>query len=307
MKLLLIDDCQSSQALIEGMLSTVCPGLDLSVEDDAVDFSAADVIGSYDCVLLDYRLPSMNGLELLAQARKAQVETPPVIMLSGERDLRVAVEAIKLGSCDFLPKQDLNAEQLGQAIATAVQQRQNKSTTRNQRQAQTVAAVAPLHHKQSRAFNAALQQQMAVSQEQDTGCAIVLLDTVFAPAFGAPLSDTESRALLRQSEQRLSAALRAGDSIHRIGPGRVAILLAGCSTETAVTAARARIERRLLGPYPLTSTRHASARTRIGVAVYPSDATNETDLVQHAINAMKQPACLCNDAVVSPVESTRSH
>ena len=58
MQMLLIDDCPFSQALIGGMLSTVYPDLDLSYADDAVDFTASDGIGRYDCVLLDYRLPT---------------------------------------------------------------------------------------------------------------------------------------------------------------------------------------------------------------------------------------------------------
>ncbi|MBV60449.1 MAG: hypothetical protein CMH65_04040 [Nevskiales bacterium] len=307
MQMLLIDDCPFSQALIGGMLSTVYPDLDLSYADDAVDFTASDGIGRYDCVLLDYRLPSRNGLELLAQAREARVETPPVIMLSGQNDVRVAVEAIKLGSCDFLPKQDLSAAQLGQAVASAMKQRRRPMLDRRRAESEPTPAITPPLQERSKAFSAALRQQIELCRERDASCAIFVLDTRFSPAFGVPLSDNESRALLRQSEQRLSAALRAGDSIHRIGPGRVAALLAGCTSEQVIAAIRARVQRRLMGTYPLTPTRYANARTEIGVAVYPADGASDSDLIQHALTALSQQRFVCIESATPPPARVHSH
>ena len=58
-----------------------------------------------DCVLLDYNLPDMNGLEFLADLRNDQGEVPvPVIMLTGADNVSVAVESIKLGAHDYLVK-----------------------------------------------------------------------------------------------------------------------------------------------------------------------------------------------------------
>lgn len=58
-----------------------------------------------DCILLDYNLPDMNGLEFLAKLKSDQGEIPvPVIMLTGADNASVAVEAIKLGAQDYLVK-----------------------------------------------------------------------------------------------------------------------------------------------------------------------------------------------------------
>ena len=58
-----------------------------------------------DCVLLDYNLPDLNGLEFLAKLRSDQGEIPiPVIMLTGADNASVAVEAIKLGAQDYVVK-----------------------------------------------------------------------------------------------------------------------------------------------------------------------------------------------------------
>ena len=54
-------------------------------------------------VLLDVRLPGMNGIEVLRRI-KALDENVDVIMITAVKDVRMAVEAIKLGAYDYLEK-----------------------------------------------------------------------------------------------------------------------------------------------------------------------------------------------------------
>jgi diguanylate cyclase (GGDEF)-like protein/PAS domain S-box-containing protein len=65
-----------------------------------------------DCVLLDFHLPDMNGLEFLAALRNELGEIPvPVMMLTGADNASVAVEAMKRGAQDYLVK-DVNRQYL---------------------------------------------------------------------------------------------------------------------------------------------------------------------------------------------------
>jgi DNA-binding NtrC family response regulator len=59
--------------------------------------------GAFDGVMLDVAMPDMNGIEALRAIRELSAELP-VIMMSGNATLSVAVEATKLGACDFLEK-----------------------------------------------------------------------------------------------------------------------------------------------------------------------------------------------------------
>ena len=55
----------------------------------------------FDCVLLDYDLPDLNGAEVLRGIVAERGANPvPIVMLSGSGDLRVAVAALKLGAHD---------------------------------------------------------------------------------------------------------------------------------------------------------------------------------------------------------------
>jgi two-component system response regulator FixJ len=54
-------------------------------------------------VLLDVRMPDMDGLELLS-ALSLRSNVPPVIMITGHGDVPMAVKAMKLGAADFVEK-----------------------------------------------------------------------------------------------------------------------------------------------------------------------------------------------------------
>lgn len=65
-----------------------------------------------DCVLLDFHLPDMTGLEFLSELKNKPGEIPvPVIMLTGADNAFVAVEAMKRGAQDYLVK-DVNRQYL---------------------------------------------------------------------------------------------------------------------------------------------------------------------------------------------------
>lgn len=66
---------------------------------DARRFAGAD----FDVVLLDVVLPDGNGVELLLEVNSA-LTPPPVVMISGQADIDLAVTAIKKGAHDFLEK-----------------------------------------------------------------------------------------------------------------------------------------------------------------------------------------------------------
>ncbi|HVR95847.1 MAG TPA: response regulator [Thermoanaerobaculia bacterium] len=72
-----------------------------------------------DCVLLDYRMPDVDGLEFLAQVTG---DAPlPVIVLTGQGSEAVAVEAMKNGAQDYLLKGTVSRESLERAIRNAIE------------------------------------------------------------------------------------------------------------------------------------------------------------------------------------------
>ena len=63
---------------------------------------------SYDLVFCDIKMPFMDGLEVLSEVKKQEIEVP-IVMISGHGNIETAVQAIKEGAFDFIEKPlDLN-------------------------------------------------------------------------------------------------------------------------------------------------------------------------------------------------------
>lgn len=70
-----------------------------------------------DVVLLDIKMPEINGVEVLARLRAAHPEIP-VIMTTGNDDLTLAQATLKMGAFDYVAK-PFDFDYLAQAVATA--------------------------------------------------------------------------------------------------------------------------------------------------------------------------------------------
>jgi two-component system response regulator FixJ len=82
------------------------------------------------CVLLDVRMPGIDGLEVQKRLVEAGQEWP-VIVLTGHGDTRLAVRAMKAGALDFLEK-PFDREKLLSAVASGFA-RINRSVTEQER------------------------------------------------------------------------------------------------------------------------------------------------------------------------------
>jgi len=96
-------------------------GLAVRTHDGAGVFlaEAANAIG-VSCVLTDIRMPEIDGLELLKRLRDLGTRLP-VIVMTGEGEIAIAVQAMKAGAIDFLEKPFSEAALLA-AIGGALEQ-----------------------------------------------------------------------------------------------------------------------------------------------------------------------------------------
>src|SRR3954451_25305060 len=57
----------------------------------------------FDAAILDLRMPGMSGLEVLEHLKKVSPDTEAVVM-TGHASMETAIEAIRLGACEYMPK-----------------------------------------------------------------------------------------------------------------------------------------------------------------------------------------------------------
>ena len=74
-----------------------------------------------DCVLIDYRLPDANGVEVLEKLTEVNRNNVPLILLTGMGDELLVAEAMKKGASDYLPKKGLDGKTLAHSIRNSIQ------------------------------------------------------------------------------------------------------------------------------------------------------------------------------------------
>ena len=79
---------------------------------------AADL--SPDCLVTDLRMPQIDGLSLIARLRELGLGAVPIVVVSGDVDVKVAVTAMQLGAMTVLEK-PLPPARLLDVVATAIQ------------------------------------------------------------------------------------------------------------------------------------------------------------------------------------------
>lgn len=76
----------------------------------------------YDVILMDYFLPGMNGLEVTRTLQQKNISTP-VVFLTVNKDVNLAVEVMKLGVEDYLVKEEVSTPILPKTILGVVEKR----------------------------------------------------------------------------------------------------------------------------------------------------------------------------------------
>jgi signal transduction histidine kinase len=114
-RLLLVEDDEIDREAVRRLL-----GAGYAVKDVATGKEALDEIAAVppDAVLLDFRLPDMDGIDLVPHFVQSYV---PVILLTGEDSPEVIVQAMQKGAQDYLVKGHIGRTALARAIDNAIE------------------------------------------------------------------------------------------------------------------------------------------------------------------------------------------
>ncbi|WP_313337406.1 response regulator transcription factor [Pseudomonas oryzihabitans] len=126
----LVDDDASVRAAVEDLLASV--GLDTRSYASAADFLERARLEAPGCLVLDVRMPGMNGLDLQQELQRRGLALP-IIFITGHGDIPMSVRAMKQGALEFLTK-PFRDQDLLDAIDQALRKAQDAHAQRRQLQ-----------------------------------------------------------------------------------------------------------------------------------------------------------------------------
>ena len=118
LRILILDAYEAHRKVMVGFIGHIRPDAEVHQFDPSIagkphaDFDWA----SYKLIVMDSRLGRENGLEWFKDYSATIDDFPPVMFLSSQNDVDIAVEAMKLGARDFLLKKGIKQSRLRRAI-----------------------------------------------------------------------------------------------------------------------------------------------------------------------------------------------
>ncbi|GEM_PF-456108 len=287
MRLLIIDDDElDRQAAIRALRSST---QEMEIIEAATAAQGLQYFASnhFDAVLLDYRLPDQDGLEVLCRLHENRDHSCAIVMLSGIDDEALATRCLEAGAQDFLLKQELHARHLMRAVLHAKQRSEADSRLRESHdRLRTLAEKDTLTGLSNRnVFEENLFRAIPRALRYGSALALVLLDLdnfkLVNDAYGHDVGDQ----MLMEVAKRLQKTIRDGDIVCRLGGDEFAVLAHEFDNDGSIQTLAQRLLEILATPIRIGKL-EMRATASIGIATYPASATNSEDLLKCADLAM---------------------
>ncbi|KFZ36812.1 diguanylate cyclase [Shewanella mangrovi] len=287
MDLLLIDDDEIDRTAILRALASSSLAVNIFEANSAKGGLELVAGQSFDGILLDYRLPDADGLEMLAQLHQTVGANTAVVMISRYEDESVAERCIELGAQDFLLKDEVNPRRLTRAIRQAQQRAaMAQELKHSHEQLKQLAELDSLTQLANRyGFETFLHRELAKARCQQSQLAIILLDLDDFKQVNDILGHQAGDHLLEQVAARLLKLIPPKGMIARIGGDEFVAVLSG---DTLVAEAEQWAQRLLkaLQPSYLVQNQALQISASAGIAYYGALAKTGSELLRCADIAM---------------------
>lgn len=216
LRIIVIDDDDVDRMAVRRSLKASGIDADVTEASDAETALARLHESRFDCALCDFRMPGSDGLELLRRLRAEGIPVP-VIMLTGFGDEQTAVELMKAGASDYLPKNSLTPERLGQSLR----------------------AVLRVHQAEVEAGKAGEQLRLYATQLRQVAEAAIEINSTLAADAMLQVTTESARRILntRRAETRLTEETLSSGAMRGLTKNEaMAIWHAGEDEEDEITS-----------------------------------------------------------------------
>ena len=240
-----------------------------------------------DCIILDFNLPDMDGLELLTRLGDGRDLPCAVVVVTGQGSDKVAVELLKLGVHDYLVKGEINAGPFGAAILNAVEKVSAKRGAAKDRLAlERMALFDALTGLGNRnLFHARFEHAVALVRRRGDVACLQVMDLDGFKKINDSLGHHVGDEVLREIGRRLASVGRDADTIVRLGGDEFAFLMeTGATVPGALIVANKIIQ--LVRQPIVTRASVFCIGVSIGIAMFSGLNANADAIIREADSAM---------------------
>ena len=145
-RLLVVDDEEPQRTMLASILGRA--GFDVVTAADGAEALERLDGAAFDLLLTDQRMPRIDGLELLEQARRLQPRTP-VVLMTAHGTVSTAVQAMKRGAADYLTK-PFDRDELLLVVEKVMRHRRLEDEVVSPTRCSAGSLSTPEHHRRIR-------------------------------------------------------------------------------------------------------------------------------------------------------------
>ncbi|MBT6539100.1 MAG: EAL domain-containing protein [Francisellaceae bacterium] len=294
--ILIINDNEPDRLLCENLLNTKLPNnknediytfIEAESKEDLDSIMKNGDVSKIDCVIIDYNLPDSDGLECIDFMKNSKKLCElPILMLTGDGNETIAVEAVRKGAINYLMKDNISTLYLQSNIRNAIEENNIlKKSIEEGRKLKELALRDSLTEFDNRfSFENKLQECTKHAGDHDKNFALLFIDVDDFKDINDSLGHDVGDDFLIAISKRLKSCLRETDVIARIDGDEFAIIYDVRNVNT-FNAVPDKIISSLSLPINIRGN-IIKVSVSIGVAIYPKDGNTVTDLLKYADLAM---------------------
>jgi len=283
-RVLIVDDEEIMREFLKEVLRDDGYAIDVAVSGrEAVERMAA---AQYDIVITDIVMPELNGLGVVAAAKKLPYDVD-VIVMTGYASMDTAVESMKLGARDYITK-PFNIDQIRIIVSNAVAERELKRRAAEgdfYKELSRKDGLTDLYNH--RFFHQLLETEVARAARYSRVVSLLMIDIddfkIYNDAHGHPSGDMA----LKRVAYLLRHSSRNCDYVARYGGEEFAVIVPEVGADSAQRMA-ARIRELIeISDFDGEDVMPGGRLTiSVGVATFPTQAGSKDELLAHADRAL---------------------
>lgn len=285
MELLIVDDDIVDQEFIIRSLGHLKKGISKIHTADSVNQALSIIkVENLDMILLDYRMPERDGIEMLKTIKSDQkLNKTAIVMMSTSEDSQLAIDCIKSGAQDFLVKSEITVDRLQRAMLHADArfelEKQLADSFQKVKQLAERDSLTKLCNRYL--FEETLKNAVAANKRNNYKLALILIDLDNFKFVNDTYGHADGDEFLVKFVDRISSQLRDNEMFARLGGDEFALVLPNLEKINQASIIVKRLLNSLSSPLTVNN-RKLPVSASFGVAIHPDNTTTASQLYQLA-------------------------
>ena len=288
MRILVVDDDEVDAEYIRRTLRNSSQGVDIEVASTVDDALSVCTLKNFDVILLDYRLPGRDGIELVFELKaNPQIPDSAIVMMSTSENDELAKTCIQAGAQDFILKSEITPSKLRRCIINSQTRYElERQLKESHERIRLLAEKDPLTEIANRRyFEDKLKQTVNQCIRKKSQFALLILDLDNFKYANDSFGHDNGDVLLKKVTTRIRSTLRGFELFARLGGDEFAILIPEVDRLNVPSMIANRILHVLEKPFELGGL-SISTSASIGVVLFPQDGSSSEELLKNADIAM---------------------